>query len=182
MSLVSIIAILFVWTIFANPIPIDVKDFPYVCYKIENVEIDNYKVIIEYGVYNRNSLQSALDQREREVYEATKNECIKCSNGRSSKVYLLDKNTDITEITHENLEDKAIFIWEIYDSDCTSLYDIIKIYKINNNLGSYEIVQSNIKNLGKIRKFCLFWLFAVIIETLVLFIIAKIFRKFLTKD
>ena len=39
------------------------------------------------------------------------------------------------------------------------------------------MVQSNTKNLGKVREFCLFWLFAVIIETLVLFIIAKIFRK-----
>ena len=184
--LFSVFAIFWFWVSFANPIAIDYDDLPDVCYKLKNVGIDNYKVIIEHG--KRKSDQSSpydqilypYDKNNREVYELKAKECTKCANlvrgGHSkSKVYLIDKSIDISDITQENIDILAIYIWDIFDSDCSSHYDIINTYKITNHWDSYEIVQSNIKNLEKIRKFPLLRFFAVLIETLVLFFIAKIF-------
>ncbi len=51
---------------------------------MKNVEIDGYKVIIEYGTDSyyggrgRSPYDSVLSRGEREVYEAKKNECTKC--------------------------------------------------------------------------------------------------------
>ncbi len=186
--LISIFVIFWFWVSFANPIaPSDYRRIPNVCYKVKNVEIDNYRVVIEYGE-RKSSWGSLYDQilssynKNREVYEPKAKECTKCSHSRwgghsESKVYLLNKSIDIADITQKNIDTLAIYVWDIYDSDCTSHYDKINIYKITNNWGNYEIVSSNIKNLEKIRKFPLLRFFATIIETLVLFFIAKTFRK-----
>ena len=128
--ILSVFVIFWFWVSFANPIaPTNIPD---ICYKLKNVEIDWYKVIIEYG--RRSSKSSEWlnswgraepsyigDNREREVYEPKQNECTKCSHSRwgsSSKLYLLNKDIDIKEITQENIDNMAILIWDIGDSNC----------------------------------------------------------------
>ena len=187
--LLSIFVIFWFWISFANPIaPTNIPD---ICYKLKNVEIDWYKVIIEYG--RRSSKSSEWlnswgraepsyigDNREREVYEPKQNECTKCSHSRwgsSSKLYLLNKDIDIKEITQENIDNMAILIWDIGDSNCKSYYDVTKTYKITKNWENYEIVLNKTVNIKDIKKFPFFWLWAIILETLVLFYIAKLFRK-----
>ena len=78
-----------------------------ICYKLKNTEIDDYKVIIEYGKKHTNSWDS--DNRKWEIEPNTK-ECIKCSDWRGGNVYLLDKNINIENITEENIDEKAIFV------------------------------------------------------------------------
>lgn len=183
--LFSVFAIFWFWVSFANPIAIDYDDFPDVCYKLKNVGIDNYRIIIEHG--KRKSEQSTTYDKilypydkNREVYEPKAKECTKCANlvwgtHSESKVYLIDKSIDISDITQENIDNLAIYIWNIHNSDCSTHYDIINTYNITNHWGNYEILLSNTKDLEKIRKFPLLRFFAVLIETLVLFFIAKIF-------
>jgi hypothetical protein len=83
-----------------------VKDLD-ICYKLKNTEIDDYKVIIEYGKKHANSWDS--DNRKWEIEPNTK-ECIKCSDWRGGNVYLLDKNINIEDITEENINDTTIFV------------------------------------------------------------------------
>ena len=180
--LLSLFVIFWFWFTFANPIAIDFDDMPKVCYKLKNVEIGDYKVIIEYGekdsYYGRwgRPYDLVISGNERELYEAKKNECTKCGWG-SSKVYLIDKNMDIKDITQENIDSKAILVWKINNSDCESRYDKIETYKLTNNWDSYEIVSGTTKDLEKIRKFPLIRLFAVIIETIALFLLVKSFQR-----
>ena len=190
--LLLLFVIFWFWVSFANPIA--PKQY---CYTLNNVKIDNYRVIIEYG--NREDLNSnsdnsewgwakpnlKYDNREREVYEPKQNKCTKCSGwylAKESKVYLLDKNIDITDITQKNIDEKAIFVWNIFDSDCWSYYDETMIYKIVKYWDKYEITET--KNLvlnreitGKLGKFFRARLFTILIETLVLLFIVKIFLK-----
>jgi len=175
LSLLILFSISFVWITHANPIAIDFENLPKVCYKLKNVKIDDYKVIIEYG--SRNPFHTIIWDRKREVYEAKENECTKCSSWWSSKVYLIDDSIDIKGITRENIDDEAILVWEIYNSDCATRYDRIETYKLINNWDGYKIESYRIKNLEKIRKFPLLWLFAIIIETIALFILIKSFQK-----
>ena len=169
--LLSLFVVFWFWFTFANPIDIDWDDIPKVCYKLKNVEIDDYKVVI--GGYNR-----GWGRNEQELYEAKKNECTKCWVWRSSNnVYLIDKNMDVKDIIEENIDSNAILIWEIRSSDCTSRYDRIETYKLTKDWNSYKIVSSAKKDLEKIRKFPLIWLFAVIIETIALFLLVKSFQK-----
>ena len=57
----------------------------------------------------------------------------------------------------------------------------MEIYDIINNDGNYELVLTKIKNFGemrtKLKKFPFYWGLAVILETLILFFIAKLFWK-----
>lgn len=182
--LLSLFVIFWFWVSLANPIAMDdYRELPDICYRLKNVEIDGYKVIIEYGERDIRkkqtdwSVRANPDKRQREIYEPKAKECTKCSSSWKSKVYLLDKNISTADITQENIDTLAIYVWDIYDSDCTSHYDIINTYKITNNWNNYEIVSSDTKNLEKIRKFSLLRLLAVIIETIVLFFTAKLFRK-----
>jgi hypothetical protein len=62
---------------FANPIAL-----PTYCYAIKNVEIDNYRVIIEYGKRGLDSEWGGVSldfTDKREVYEPKPKECTKCS-------------------------------------------------------------------------------------------------------
>ena len=130
--LLSLFVIFWFWVSFANPIaPTNIPD---VCYKLKNVEIDGYKVIIEYGERDIRKKQTdwsvranpiTWDKRQREIYEPKAKECTKCSSSWRSKVYLLDKNISTADITQENIDTLAIYVWDIRDSDCTSHYDII---------------------------------------------------------
>lgn len=175
--LLLLFAIFWFWISFANPIA--PKQY---CYTLNNVKIDNYRVIVEYGDREVSDFWGWLranlsSDRKREVYEPKAKECTKCSRWGESKVYLLDKNIDIKNITKENIDDNAIFVWNIRDSDCTSYYDYTIAYKVTKKKGSYELTKGKIKDLGKIKQFPLFLSLAIIIETLVLFFIAKLFRE-----
>ena len=174
--LFSLFVVCWFWFTFANPIDVGWYDVPKVCYKLKNVKIGDYKVIIEYG--SRSPYNSIIWDWKREVYEAEKNECTKCWHyWWDSNVYLIDKNMDIKDITQENIDTKAILIWKINNSDCESRYDRIETYKLTKRGDSYKIVSSATKDLEKMRKFPLVWLFAVIIETIALFLIVKSFQK-----
>ena len=95
------IAILFVWATFADIISPGTH-YVDICVKLENVEIDNYRLVIE-------NFGPMTDR----IYEP---EVWKCLYGYykfwESRQFLLDKSVNIEEITHENIKDKAILIWE----------------------------------------------------------------------
>lgn len=187
--LVSIFVIFWFWVSFANPIAPTLY-----CDVIKNVEIDDYKVIIEQGKKNTNLEESDLDNSwrsspsfnwKREVYEPKAKECIKCSRHfwltNTSKVYLLDKIIAISDITQENIDDKAIFVWEINSFDCSdSYYDRVNTYEITKSWNNYNLelrkttsekIKRRIKN--NLEEFPYAWFVTVIIETLLLFVISK---------
>ena len=212
----SFITILWIWISFADIIE---PNTHYVdrCVKFQNVEIDNYRVIVEnYGPMTD------------EIYEPQENQCLEWYyQFAESTQYLLDKSIDIEGITHENIQDEAIKIWNLraiwwYVDDSNPLssetftYRIIKnwdIYKLeesdtesvksfeNNEIiwaeedikslddeyvedetnYTLEIVETEqgikLENAGRLTKFLIARILTVVIETIVLFIIAKLFRK-----
>ena len=214
--ILSFITILWIWTSFADVIE---PNTHYVdrCVKFQNVEIDNYRVIVEnYGPMTD------------EIYEPQANQCLEWYyQFAESTQYLLDKSIDIEGITHENIQDEAIKIWNLraiwwYVDDSNPLssetftYRIIKnwdIYKLeesdtesvksfeNNEIiwaeedikslddeyvedetnYTLEIVETEqgikLENAGRLTKFLIARILTVVIETIVLFIIAKLFRK-----
>lgn len=220
----SFITILWIWISFADIIE---PNTHYVdrCVKFQNVEIDNYRVIVEnYGPMTD------------EIYEPQANQCLEWYyQFAESTQYLLDKSIDIEGITHENIQDEAIKIWNLraiwwYVNDSNPLssetftYRIIKnwdIYKLeesdtesvksfeNNKIiwdeediksldeeyiksldeeyiedetdYALEIVESEewieLANNNRLVKFLVAWILTILIETIVLFAIAKLFRK-----
>jgi hypothetical protein len=212
----SFITILWIWISFADIIE---PNTHYVdrCVKFQNVEIDNYRVIVEnYGPMTD------------EIYEPQANQCLEWYyQFAESTQYLLDKSIDIEGITHENIQDEAIKIWNLraiwwYVNDSNPLssetftYRIIKnwdIYKLeesdtesvksfeNNEIiwdeedikpldeeyiedetdYALEIVESEewieLANNNRLVKFLVAWILTILIETIVLFAIAKLFRK-----
>ena len=214
--ILSFITILWIWISFADIIE---PNTHYVdrCVKFQNVEIDNYRVIVEnYGPMTD------------EIYEPQANQCLEWYyQFAESTQYLLDKSIDIEGITHENIQNEAIKIWNLraiwwYVDDSNPLssetftYRIIKnwdIYKLeesdtesvksfeNNEIiwdeediksldeeyiedeTDYvlEIVESEewieLANNNRLVKFLVAWILTILIETIVLFAIAKLFRK-----
>ena len=213
LSLLILFAISFAWVTFANPI---VMDMPDVCYKLENVEVDNYRVIISskspqkentsktkdsyYGVVTSSIDESSLVNNKRvwRFYLPKMGECIQEFSISSSdehnrdrwrgsfNVVLIDNSIDVDTLTEEEFNNNAIFVWQIWISDCLYDYDcdVINTYKVVNSWDNYNLVLDKRENVerkhnikGKTTKFPLFWWLAVLIETLVLFFIAKIFWK-----
>ena len=187
--LVSVFGFLFVGSTFANPIAPTLY-----CDIIKNVEIDDYRVIIEQGRRDANLGNSDLDNSwrrspsfnwKREVYEPKAKECIKCSwhfwLTNTSKVYLLDQSIAISDITQENIDDKAIFVWEIKSFECSdSYYDKVNMYRITKSSNSYNLELSKTINeevkremKSNLKIFPYAWFVTIIIETLFLFIISK---------
>lgn len=183
LSLLSLVAILFVWTTFANPIA---PATYYVCSMFENVEIDNYRVVVQNGssFYEPTEYScSQCWQRQRKTCDGTL--CYESFpfSGPVQKVFLLEKSTSVEDITEENVENKAISIWSITSTYCDRSANKKRVYKIANIWNSYTMLDrtehyniiQEIKD--RIKDFPLYWSLAVIIETLVLFFIAKLFRK-----
>ena len=159
------------------------------------MEIDNYRVIIEQGKRNTNLQNSDSDNSlrrspsfnwKRGVYEPKAKECIKCSDWYwwstdRSKVYLLDKSIAISDITQENIDDKAIFVWEIDSFECSdSYYDKVNTYKITKSLNSYNLELSKTTNeqvkreiKSNLKIFPYAWFVTIVIETLILLVISK---------
>lgn len=191
----SFIAIFSVWVSFADIIEDDEHDVGR-CVKLQNVEIDNYRVIVD--------IETEIDDWE--VYEPSADSCLREHyKFWKSKQYLLDKSIDIDEITKENIQDKAIQIWNLrvvwrvvknsnpltYES---FTYRIVKTWndyaldlasseENNDFVEDYalELVESEqgieLAWTHRLIKFSIAWILTVLIETIVLFIIAKLFRK-----
>ena len=192
----SLIAILSAWTTFADVID---PDMHYVdrCVKLQNVEIDNFRVIVENDTVTT-----------RDVYEPQAWECLmQHYKFWESRQYLLDKSVDIDEITKENIQDMAIQIWDLrvngrYVDDSNPLSNENYTYKIVKNWNDYtleesdnessnsfenktdytlEIVESEegieLVSSNRIIKFWIAWILTILIETIVLFAIVKLFWK-----
>ena len=197
--LLSLCVVFWFWLSFANPI---VMDMPDVCYKLWNVEIDNYRVIVSTKSPNKEntsktkdlygSLLSATNTSDFKIYTPKVDDCIQrlSDSGRYDwreiYVLLIDNSFNIDTLTEEEFNDNAILVWSIWSSDCLHDYDcdLINTYKIVNSWYDYNLVLDKRENVerkhnikGLTSKFPLFWWLAVLIEILVLFFIAKIFRK-----
>ena len=194
--MLSIVFILSVWTSFADVID---PNTHYVdrCVKLQNVEIDNYRVIVENDTVTT-----------RDVYEPQVGECLMHHyKFGESRQYLLDKSVDIEEITKENIQDMAIQIWELrvnwgYVDNSNPLSNENFTYKIVKNWNDYKLEESDnevgeisenwtnysleiveteqgieLVSSNRLIKFWFAWLLTIIIETIILFAIAKLFRK-----
>lgn len=194
--LLSFATILLAWIAFADVIP-DNAHYVHRCVKLQNVNIDNYRVIVENDTVTT-----------RDVYEPQAEECLmQHYKFGESRQYLLDKSVDIEEITRENIQDKAIQIWNLnvnwwYVDNSNPLTSENFTYKIIKNWNDYtleesdneskenlesetnytlEIVESEqgigLLEVNRLVKFWIAWLLTILIETIVLFAIAKLFRK-----
>lgn len=190
------VAILSTWITFADVIP-DNAHYVNRCVKLQNIEIDDYRVIVENDTVT-----------SRDVYEPQAGECLLWHyKFGESRQYLLEKSVDIEEITRENIQDKAIQIWNLnvnwwYVDNSNPLTSENFTYKIVKNWNDYtleefdnenkeilesetnytlEIVESEqgieLLEANRLVKFWIAWLLTILIETIVLFAIAKLFRK-----
>ena len=175
--ILSFISILWIWISFGDVIP-DNAHYVDRCVKLQNVEIDNYRIIVENDTVTT-----------RNVYEPQAEKCLEQHyKFWESRQYLLDKSVNIEEITKENIQDKAIQIWNLnvnwwYVNNSNPLSNENFTYKIVKNWDNYtlEITDSEqgieLVNDNKLIKFFIAWILTVLIETIILFIIAKLFRK-----
>ena len=194
--LVSLFVIFWIWISFADVIE---PNTHYVdrCVKLQNVEIDDYRVIVE------NDTVTTWD-----VYEPQAGQCLEQHyKFGESRQYLLDKLVDIEEITQENIQDMAIQIWNLrvnwwYVDDSNPLTNENFTYKIVKKGNDYVLEESDSESVkwfhneadysleiveseqgvelvsnDRLIKFWIAWLLTVLIETIVLFLIAKLFRK-----
>ncbi len=167
------------------------------CVKLQNVEVDNYRVIVENDTVTT-----------RDVYEPQIGECLEQHyKFWESRQYLLDKSVNIEEISKENIQDVAIQIWNLrviwwYVDDSNPLSNENFTYKIVKNWNDYTLEESDSESVesfqdetdysleiveseqgvelvsnNRLIKFWIAWILTILIETIVLFIIAKLFRK-----
>ena len=165
------------------------------CVKLQNVEIDNYRVIVENDTVTY-----------RDVYEPQAGQCLEQHyKFGESRQYLLDKSVDIEEITKENIQDKAIQIWDLrvngrYVDDSNPLANENFTYRIVKNWNDYTLEESDGESVetseddytleiveseqgielvsgNRLIKFGIAWLLTILIEILVLFVIVKLFFK-----
>lgn len=193
---ISFAVILWIWISFADVIP-DNTHYVNRCIKLQNVEIDNYRIIVENDTVTT-----------RDVYEPESWQCLEQHyKFWESRQYLLDKSIDIEEITQENIQDIAIQIWNLnvnwhYVDDSNPLSNENFTYKIVKNGNDYtleksdsesiklsqdetdyslEIVENEqwieLVNNNRLIKFLIAWIITILIETVILFIIAKLFWK-----
>ena len=185
--LLSLFTIFWFWVSFANPIA---PETHYICSMFENVKIDNYRVVVQNGS---------------EFYEPKVKQCSECGESRkrnhdnnpwwfgyefsfsgpTQEVFLLDKSINLEDLTTVNVYIKAIPIWSITSTYCDRSYNKTKVYKIIKSWNSYTMLDrteryKTIQEIkDRIKEIPVFWLFAVTIETLILFFIAKFFwRKY----
>lgn len=196
LSFLSLIAIISFGVSFADVIP-DNSHYVDRCVRLQNVEIDNYRVIVENDTVTY-----------RDVYEPQAGNCLdQHYKFWESRQYLLDKSVDIEEITKENIQEKAIQIWNLdvnwwYVNNSNPLSNENFTYKVVKNWDDYmleesenevidsfenemgyalEIVESEqgieLASADRLVKFWIAWLLTILIETLVLFAIVKLFFK-----
>jgi len=196
LSLLSLITVISFWVSFADVIP-DNSHYVNRCVRLQNVEIDNYRVIVENDTVTY-----------RDVYEPLAWNCLEQHyKFWESRQYLLDKSVDIEEITKENIQEKAIQIWNLdvnwwYVNNSNPLTNENFTYKIVKNWDDYmleesenevidsfenetnytlEIVESEqgieLASVDRLVKFWIAWILTILIEILVLFAIVKLFFK-----
>ena len=167
------------------------------CVKLQNVTIDGYRLIVENDTVT-----------SRDLYVPQANECLKWHyKFGESRQYLVDGSVNLDELTKENIQNRAIQIWNLnvnwhYVDDSNPLtnenftYKIVKKwndYILEESVGedvksfqdeidySLEIVESEqwieLVNNNRLVKFLIAWILTIIIETIILFVIAKLFRK-----
>ena len=191
--ILSFIAIFSFWVSFADVIP-DNSHYLKRCSKLKDAEIDKYKVVYAYtydewpdwcwhGPFN---LCSAEESKLR--WRVVEYEVENCLPAWNMKIYLLDERENIDILTQDNINEKAIFVWNIvvqwgeYVDNSNPLTEENTTYKIEKNGDDYklELTESNtwisLDNI-KIIKFWIAWIITILIETIILFIIAKLFRK-----
>ena len=200
-SLLFLFAISWFWVSFANPIAVHI---PLICSELENVEVDFYRVVVPYvssGGYTKfyepninECLQckkddSSLQKRIKNIQDSPEIE-----------IFLLDKSIDLENVSRNFVEEAAIPIWTVPTINCkdTLRYDENRKYKIIRSWGTYklEMIYTDYKpeyypkheyivyeheieeaRNPKLIQFPHSRLIAVIIETIILFAIAKLCRK-----
>ena len=171
------------------------------CVKIENPHwIPWYKLIIRRGEFDFGDISYS-------VYDVVENECLPkygqwWSHGSKEIPYLVDENIDVSALNDDKVEIYSIKepsidfeskLWDFikfnqihpdwhYVDDINPLKYETFTYKIVNNWGKYklELVESNqgIAILeDRIGKFFIARILTVLIETVILFAIAKLCRK-----
>ena len=191
--ILSFIAIFSFWVSFADVIP-DNSHYLKRCSKLKDAEIDKYKVVYAYtydewpdwcwhGPFNLCSTEESKLRWRVVEYEVEN-----CLPAWNMKIYLLDERENIDILTQDNINEKAIFVWNIvvqwgeYVDNSNPLTEENTTYKIEKNGDDYklELTESNtwisLDNI-KIIKFWIAWIITILIETIILFIIAKLFRK-----
>lgn len=181
----SLFIIFWFWVSFANPIA---PETYYVCSMFENIEIDNYRVIVQNGSsFYEPTVKTCSQCWEHQInnHDIDRWNIIKerSYEGPTQEVFLLDKTINLEGITTDNVDVKAIPIWSIISTFCDISYNKTRMYKVVNSWGNYTMLNrtqhyrdiQEMKN--KIKKIPFFRLLTIIIETLVLFFITKIVRK-----
>lgn len=185
------------WISFANPISL-----PTFCYKLKNVEIDNYRAIIETAEEYENNKNNTYEVYDKilfwekkwywKAYAPNENEFIKNLNANEwifwwthQKLLLIDKTIDINNLTKDIVDNNAIFVGYIRSSETEneSYCDEIITYKITKEWSNYELVKDKTTDMNKVRElknklieFPIARFLTILIETFILFIIVKIFR------
>lgn len=191
--ILSVITLFWFLVSFADVIP-DNSHYLNRCSKLKDAEINKYKIVYAYtydewpdwcwhGPFN---LCSGEESKLR--WRVVEYDTEKCLPAWNMKIYLLDKRENIDILTQDNINEKAIYVWNIavewsdYVDDSNPLTEENTTYKIEKKGDDYklELTESNtwilLDNI-KIIKFWIALLITILIETIILFIIAKLFRK-----
>ena len=166
------IMIFCVWVSFANTL----HEGSHFCVMFENVEIDNYRVIVETD-------DSITDDWW--IYVPNQEECVRNVFDdiwwiTKVNVLLLDKDIDVNDITREIVDSNSIFLWDVLIDECYSTFDCTStaVYEIRRKENIYQLVLNKDEELLKYwKQFPKAWLFAVLMETFILFFIAKLFWR-----
>lgn len=194
--ILSFITILWIWISFADVIE---PNTHYVnrCVKLQNVTIDGYRLIVENDTVT-----------SRDLYVPQANECLKWHyKFGESRQYLVDGSVNLDELTKENIQNRAIQIWNLnvnwhYVNDSNPLTNENFTYKIVKNWNDYTLEESDSESVesfqdetdysleiveseqgvelvsnNRLIKFWIAWIITILIEIIALFTIAKIFRK-----
>ena len=163
------------WISFANPIAITDSYIPNDCYKFKNVEIDNYNVVIGPNRFEK--------WKKWDGYIPETNEYIK-ETWDYIAVLLVDKSIDVNNMKWD-IEDNSILGFIYPESNIESKCDVINLWEIVKRWNDYKLVFSKTKSTRQrayemkdiIPIFPSFWVLTIVIETLGLFIIAKLFWR-----
>ena len=174
------------WITFADVIP---ENSHYVdkCVKIEKTRIGNYKVVVK-----------ITPPAQTEVYEPKSNECLR-QHYRfwGSLVYLVKDETDAETLLND-VPDDVISLWSLrvngnyYDNSMNNrtsyieeTYRIVEnnwdytlelVDNVSNNMNMKDIINSE-DGIDILKLFLIAWIRTIIIETIILFLLAKLFWK-----
>ena len=194
--LLAMFGILWVWVSFADIIRPN-SHWEERCVKLQNIEIWEYRAIQTLGYYTGNDCHLADDRFF--IDEIKENKCLEESDRilhMQSCIYLVDKTVDIKNITTDYIKENAIPLGEVkpgwhWVENTGFLSDVgnieVTVYKIEKSDLSWENYYLDkvttysmwiwSVDAYTILEFLVLWVVTIIIETIVLFIISKFFRK-----